>query len=305
MSQEPVQGSSVSSTFHGALFLIYVVSVLVVVPIIYFLTKSELYDQANKELKVLVDVVNSARAIVKDTTRPYFLPKGEFFSTVVSSTVMAKTLASNFHTLQPAYLVRMISDNPLNIENKPQGLEVTVLESLRGSGSSKGVVQTGIIQGRNYLISAVPTKANEECLICHGDAKAAPKEITEKYGTTTGYGWKPGAIVGATLVGVPIADLNSAVLKRAAIVIGIITVLFAGVLVMLNRVVENHIIRPILRITEAAKAISLGRSNEPLVSDRNDEIGALTRAFELMRRSINIATEQIARLNKVRRNPPQ
>jgi sigma-B regulation protein RsbU (phosphoserine phosphatase) len=74
---------------------------------------------------------------------------------------------------------------------------------------------------------------------------------------------------------------------------------------VLNRVVENNIIKPILRITEAAKAISLGRSNEPLVSNRNDEIGALTRAFELMRRSINIATEQIARLNKVRRNPPQ
>jgi HAMP domain-containing protein len=305
MNQEPIQRSSVSSTFHGALFLIYVVSVLVVVPIIYFLTKSELYKQADKELKVLVDVVNSARAIVKDTTRPYFLAKGEFFSTVVSSTVMAKNLASHFHDLQPTYLVRMISDNPLNSENKPEGLEVEVLEMLRNGGNDKGVVQTGTIQGRNYLISAVPTKVHDDCLICHGDPAAAPKEITEKYGTTSGFGWKPGAIVGATLVGVPIADLNSAVLTRSAIVVGIITALFAGVLIVLNRVVQNNIIQPILHITEAAKAISLGRSNEALASDRDDEIGALTRAFELMRRSINIATEQIARLNKSRRNPPQ
>lgn len=305
MSQEPVQGSSVSSTFHGALFLIYVVSVLVVVPIIYFLTKSELYAQADKELKVLVDVVNSARAIVKDTTRPYFMAKGEFFSPVVSSTVMAKELASHFHSLQPSYLVRMISDNPLNIENKPEGLEVTVLEALRNSGNDKGVVQHGTIQGRNYLISAVPTKVHDDCLICHGDPAAAPKEITAKYGMTTGFGWKPGTIIGATLVGVPIADLNSAVLKRSAIVVGIITVLFAGVLIVLNRVVQNNIIQPILHITEAAKAISLGRSNEALTSDRDDEIGALTRAFELMRRSINIATEQIARLNKARRNQTQ
>ena len=109
-----------------------------------------------------------------------------------------------------------------------------------------------------------------------------------------------GTVIGATLVGVPIEDLNSAVLKRAGIVIGIITVLFAGVLIVLNRVVERSIIQPILNITQAAQAVSLGRSNEPLVSERDDEIGALARAFELMRRSINIATDQIARMNKNR-----
>jgi HAMP domain-containing protein len=302
MDQEPVQLESVSGTFHGALFLIYLVSVLAVVPIIYFLTKDELYAQANKELKLLVDVVSSARAIVKEKTRPYFLAKGEFFSPVVSSTVMAKELASQFYKLQPSYLVRMISDNPLNAENRPEGLEVTVLETLRNGASDTGIIQTGTIQGRNFLISAVPTKVHDDCLICHGDPTAAPKEVTAKYGTTSGFGWKPGEIIGATLVGVPVADLNSAVLKRSGIVIGIITVLFAGVLIVLNRVVQNNLIQPILQITEAAKAISLGRSNEPLASDRNDEIGALTRAFELMRRSINIATDQIVRLNKARKS---
>jgi HAMP domain-containing protein len=301
MDQEQVQDESVTDTFHGALFLIYLVSVLAVVPIIYFLTKDELYSQANKELKLLVDVVSSARAIVKDSTRPYFLAKGEFFPPVVSSTVMAKELASQFHKLQPSYLIRMISDNPLNTENMPEGLEVTVLETLRQGGHDKGMIQTGAIHGRNYLISAVPTKVHDDCLICHGDPAAAPKEITVKYGTTNGFHWKSGAIIGASLVGVPVADLNSAVLKRSGIVIGIITILFGGVLIVLNRVVQNHIIQPIMEITDAAKAISLGRSNAPLASDRDDEIGALTRAFELMRRSINIATDQIARLNKARK----
>jgi HAMP domain-containing protein len=107
-------------------------------------------------------------------------------------------------------------------------------------------------------------------------------------------------VIGASLVGVPVADLNAAVLKRAGIVIAIITVLFAGVLIVLNRVVQDNIIRPILQITAAAKTFSLGRSNEPLISARNDEIGALTRAFELMRRSINIASDQIAKLSKPR-----
>ncbi len=301
MDQESVQSESVSGTFHRALFLIYLASVVAVVPLIYFLTKDELFSQANKELKLLVDVVSSARAIVKDKTRPYFLAKGEFFAPVVSSTVMAKELATNFRALQPIYMVRMISDNPLNKDNLPEGLEKDVLETLRQSATDKGIIQTGSIRGRDYLISAVPTKVHDDCLMCHGDPTAAPKEITAQYGTTNGFGWKPGSIIGATLVGVPIADLNSAVMKRAGIVIGIITVLFAGVLIVLNRVVQNDIIQPILHITEAAKAVSLGRSNDPLVSDRYDEIGALTRAFELMRRSINIATAQITRLSKARK----
>jgi HAMP domain-containing protein len=301
MDQEPIQSGSVSGTFHKALLLIYLACVLAVVPIIYFLTKEELFSQANKELKLMVDVVNSARAIVKDTTRPYFLAKGEFFSPVVSSTVMAKELSTQFHKLQPSYMVRMVSDNPLNLDNRPEGLEKEVLETLRQGTFDKGIIQTGLIRGRTYLISAMPTKVHDDCLICHGDPNAAPKEITAQYGTTSGFGWKSGTVIGATLVGVPIADLNSAVMTRAGIVIGIITVLFAGVLIVLNRVVQNNIIQPILHITEAAKAVSLGRSNEPLVSDRDDEIGALTRAFELMRRSINIATGQIARLSKAKR----
>ena len=301
MDPQPDQGRSVSGTFHRALLLIYLVSAIAIVPIIYFLTKDELYAQANKELKLLVDVVSSARAIVVDKTRPYFFAKGEFFSPVVSSTVMAKELSTQFHKLQPAYLIRMVSDNPLNAENMPEGLEIGVLDTLRKSGNDKGIIQTGTIQGRSYLISAVPTKVRDDCLMCHGDPSAAPKEVTAQYGTASGFGWKTGAIIGATLVGVPVADLNSSVMKRSAVVIGIITAMFAGVLIVLNRVVQANIIRPILRITDAAKAISLGRSNEPLVSNRDDEIGALTRAFELMRRSITIATEQIVRLNKARK----
>jgi HAMP domain-containing protein len=301
MDQQQVPAESVSTVFHRALLWIYVISVLAVIPIIYFFTKQEIYDQADKELKVLVDIVRAARAVVSDQTRPYFLPKGEFFPPVVSSTVMAKEIATRFQVFQPSYMIRMISDNPLNAENRPEGLEVSILESLRKAATDKGVVQVGLVRNRNYLISAAPTKVHDECLICHGNPDQAPAEIVAKYGKASGFGWKPGEIIGASLVGVPVADVNAAVMKRTGIVIGIITALFAGVLLVLNRVVQRSIIQPVQRITAAAEAISLGRSNEALTSDRHDEIGALTRAFELMRRSIDIATSQLARA----RRPPK
>jgi HAMP domain-containing protein len=300
MDIETVPGTSVSRSFHRALLLIYLLTTLAMVPVVYFITKDELFTQANNELKLLVDAVSAARSVVKEKTRPYFLAKGEFYSPVVSSTVMAKEMATFFHSLQPNYLIRMVSDNPLNPENRPEGLEREVLENLRTRGDDKTILQTGIIRGNTYLISAMPTKVHDECLLCHGDPAAAPADIQQTYGTTSGYHWTTGTTIGATIVGVPVADLNAAVLKRTGIVIGIITVLFASVLFILNRVVEQNIIKPITNITRAAQAVSLGRSNEALVSDRDDELGALTRAFELMRRSINIATSQIARMNKNR-----
>ncbi|MES9834068.1 MAG: DUF3365 domain-containing protein [Candidatus Thiodiazotropha sp. DIVDIV] len=297
MAHEALPGRSVLSTFHRVLGLTYLVSVLAVIPVIYLMTQSELYSQANKELKLMVDVVRSARAIVRKETRPHFLPKGEFFPPVVSSTVMAKTLASYLKELQPSYLIRMVSDNPLNEENRPEGLELKVLQTLRHDRTDT-LELSGDIRGRKYLISAAVSKVKDGCLICHGDPETAPVEITDKYGKSSGFGWETGTTIGASLVGVPIANLNIEVLKRSVIVIGIITVLFAIVLLVLNRVVEKTIIQPILEITDTAKAVSLGRSNQPLVSDRDDEIGALTRAFELMRRSINIASKHLAKANR-------
>jgi HAMP domain-containing protein len=296
-SQETAQTGSVSSAFYRSLFYIYLISILVAIPTIYFITKDELYSQADKELRLMVDVVRSARAIVKERTRPHFLPQNVFFAPVVSSTVMAKELATQFKKLQPSYLIRMVSDNPLNQENYPEGLELKVLEMLRYGNADSGIVMTGDIQGRQYLISAAATKVSPGCLICHGSAKTAPKEIVDRYGSTTGYGWKSGTIIGASLVGVPLADVNTAVLERFLMVSASITGLFAIVLLVLNRVVQHKIIQPIQEITETAKEVSLGRSNQPFYSERNDEIGALTRSFELMRRSVNIAAKKISKLS--------
>jgi methyl-accepting chemotaxis protein len=268
-------------------------------------TKNELYLQANKELKLMVDVVRSARGIVRERTRPHFLSKGEFFPPVVSSTVMAKELATQLKALQPNYLIRIVSDNPLNHENYPGELEINILKQLRHSyngDNSEGVIMSGILRGRKYLISAAAAKVKDGCLICHGSPKTAPKEIVELYGTTSGYGWQSGEVIGASLVGVPVADLNSALIKRFGIIVGSITLLFTIVLMVLNKVVKNKIILPIQEVTETATHVSHGRSNRPFYSERNDEIGALIRSFELMRRSVNIASRRISRLTEKKKS---
>jgi len=50
---------------------------------------------------------------------------------------------------------------------------------------------------------------------CHGAAASAPEAITTAYGTDSGFNWKVGDIVGASIVGVPLASVNQLVFKRS------------------------------------------------------------------------------------------
>ena len=75
--------------------------------------------QANKELTLLVDMVKSVRNVVREDTRPHFAEKGDYFPIVVSSTVMAKTVAEKFARIRPEYYIKIFADNPLNQDDLP------------------------------------------------------------------------------------------------------------------------------------------------------------------------------------------
>lgn len=280
------KGSRVAKKFNKLLFTLYLVIVALSIPATYYTTQQQIREQAHRELSLLVDMVRSVRNVVREETRPYFLPKGEFFPPVVSSTVMAKTVASKFAVLRPEYYIRIVSDNPLNVENLPDAAEAGILNRFRTSDNPDKIVEVGVLRGQNYLISAAPAAAKEGCLRCHGKADAAPTQIIEKYGGKSGFGYRIGDVVGASVVGVPMANLNEQVLIRSLIIVGMLTLLFAVIFLFINALVKRSIIAPLLSISEAAKSASRGKLNESISIDRDDEIGELAYSFELMRRSL-------------------
>jgi methyl-accepting chemotaxis protein len=289
--------SSITKRFNKALLALYIVSIGVSIPITYYLTRQQVMNQANKELTILVDMVRAVRNVVREDTRPYFTAKGEFFPVTVSSTVMAKTVASKFTREQPDYYIKIASDNPLNLEDMPELLEADLLERFRQDTTLKHVVESGIVKGKPYLVSAASATAKEGCLRCHGDPAAAPEAIREKYGTTHGYHWKVGDVVGTSVVGVPLADLNGIVIKRSLIVIIALSVIYAITLFIVNSLVRRSIISPLLEITNAAYDVSHGKdaASLELSSNRDDEIGTLAHSFGLMRRSMELALQKVTK----------
>ena len=289
------RSSSIRGRFNRALLMFYVISVLISIPATYFLTKQQVLSQADRELTLLVDMIRAARNVVREETRPYFMPKGEFFGPTISSTVMANTIAGKFLREQPDYYIKIASDNPLNLKNLPEPLETQLLSRFRADSELKRIVETGTVKGKLYLVSAAPAKVKKGCMKCHGDPAEAPGEITGPYGTTSGYHYTMGDVVGATVVGVPLADINSLVLKRSIGVVITLSVLFALVLVLVNLLVRRSIINPLTSITAHAYDVSHGNFDAVFDKEnlRDDEIGELAISFELMRRSMLLAAKRL------------
>ncbi len=276
---------SVSRRFNLALLMLYLLSIAIAAPVIYVTTERQVYQQADKELRMLVDMVRSIQGYVAGHLRPFFMEKGMFLSAGFSGIVATSLVAEEFAKHQPGYYIKNVSDNPLNPKNSPQPFEQQLLSRFRADRSMGEITEVGALNGKRMLVSAAPKESKKGCLKCHGEPSKAPDEIKKTYGETYGYYYKDGDVVGVSLVGVPVNDVQAVATQRSLIAIGLLTALFAVIFLSINVLVRRNLVKPILEISDAAKAISQGRMDSPMESERNDEVGDLIKSIELLRRS--------------------
>ncbi|MCU7806029.1 MAG: DUF3365 domain-containing protein [Candidatus Thiodiazotropha sp. (ex Lucinoma borealis)] len=296
--QSTKQGTrrSLSKRFNLSLIVMYVFTVAVTTPAIYFITKQQVYNRAEQDLILLVDVVKSIQNFVANDLRPHFMKEQIYYSPSFSGIVATSRIAKYLKQKQPQYYISNVSDNPLNPKNKVQGLEQDLLNKFR-SNRNMGLLNTmGEINGQTYLVSSAPKVSKKGCLRCHGEPERAPEDVKATYGTESGFGYRTGEVVGVSVVGVPLEDVQSLTIRHSLMVIGGITLLFTILFVVVNLLVRRLILEPIMEITTVAKAVSHGDViREVNMKDRKDEIADLANAFELMRRSLVAAMKRIKR----------
>ena len=184
----------------------------------------------------------------------------------------------------------------MNPENEVKGIESDLLKQFRENRSLETLDTEGIIDGQQYLVSAAPKVSRKGCLRCHGDPDKAPADVISSFGKSRGYGYGINDVVGVSVVGVPLDDVQALTINRSLMVIVGITVLFALLFVVVNLLVRRLVLVPIVEITKVAKAVSKGDINrEVIVAQRGDEIADLASAFELMRRSLLTAMKRLKR----------
>jgi HAMP domain-containing protein len=288
--------NSLSKRFNISLAIVYFITILVTTPAIYFYTREQVYDRAENELEILVDVVKSIQSFVAKDLRPHFMKEQIFYSPSFSGIVATTRVANYFSQEQPQYYISNGSDNPLNPNNTAEGLELELLKMFRRDRTLESFNTIGVINGKNYLVRSVPKISKKGCLRCHGIPENAPYDVKVTYGTDSGFGYKAGDVVGVSVVGVPLEDVQTLSISRGLVFIGAVTLLFTIIFLVVNQLVRTQMLKPIMEITTVAKAVSRGDvSREMPVRKRNDEIADLAIAFELLRRSLVSAIKRMRR----------
>jgi HAMP domain-containing protein len=282
---------SLKQQFNNALILIYLASLLVSLPLVYYFSSESVYNNANKELSLLVDMIYSMRKTISKDVRPELLKQNILSpASALSSTVFTRHTAVHFNKLRPNYYIKVASDNPLNLKNKTLPLEQEILDYFRAHTNKKKLVKEGLINGKRFLLSAAPSTAKKNCNTCHSTPENAPEQIVKTYGTKSGYGYQIGDIVGASFVGVPLEDITLLTLKRGLALLGLLTLLFSISLIIINYLVNRKILTPLNEITKATHTLCKGDLDSPIKMQTrkvSDEMSDLAHSIELLRKSLN------------------
>lgn len=206
---------------------------------------------------------------------------------------------TTFRVLQaqfPDYSYREPATNPTNPNDRPTDWQADIIDVFAHDPKLTEFVSQRATATGPILFVAKPIRVTDQsCLECHSVPSAAPRSMVDLYGTTNGFGWKLGDLVGAQIVSVPMRlALDRANHTFAAFVAGLAAV-FAVTAVLLNLMLEYIVVRRVKRISQTANEVSLGAMSAPEIpATGSDEIALLAQSFNRMRRSLENAMKLLS-----------
>ena len=193
------------------------------------------------------------------------------------------------------YSYKAAALNPTNPRDKAFEWEAEIVEAFRANPAKKKIVGVRPTTHGDSLYLARPIKITDNaCLDCHGDPANAPQTLLEKYGPANGFGWKLNEIVGAQIVSVPLSGSIQDARLAFIVFMGLLVVMFATFIIVLNAMLKNIVIRPATTMSEIADQVSKGDLEVPAFDvSGKDEMATLAGSFNRMRRSVERAMRML------------
>lgn len=245
-------------------------------------------EEVLQSSRIMMESAAGARKYTSEQIAPILKPLiGQHFYPQSVSAYGAKRNFDVIHSKFPDFSYREAALNPTNPQDRATDWEADIINDFRAHpGKDEDSFVRSTATGP-MLELARPLVNKPACLECHSTAASAPASMVAIYGNENGYGWKPGEIIGAQIVSVPMsASAVRASHIRSLFVIpflAFLALLFISVNVLLNFVVVG----PIEKIAKTAEAISLGEINTPEYQyGKKDQIGRLSASFNRMHRSL-------------------
>ncbi|MBU6498561.1 MAG: DUF3365 domain-containing protein [Rhodospirillales bacterium] len=253
-------------------------------------------DAVLENARVMMSAANAIQAYTDHDIVPLtgLEQNGQFLPASVPF-FAARTTFQGVHAAFPDYSLAEVALNPTNQEDRPSDWQADFIRGFRNNqhlAHQSGIRATPT--GPSLSLAEPIAVGDPSCLACHSTPDVAPASMVRKYGANNGFGWNLHEIVGAQIVSVPmalpLAKANAAFMTFMVILAG----MFLVVLVILNLLLHYIVIKPVVRVSTIANAVSLGQSDvEEYQKPGRDEIASLSASFNRMRRSLDSAMRML------------
>ena len=276
--------------FNLILLVLFATGGLIISQVLYSFLVNNARREVLQDAQLMMASAKSVREYTSSDLAPLLEKNPQHKKRFLAETVPAFGAVTTFNNLRrqyPDYTYREATLNPTNPEHRAADWEADVIGYFRDHPGQKeftGVRDTAMGPS---LYLATPIPADPPCMECHSRPAAAPPAMIATYGPDNGFGWKPGSIVAAQIVSVPMSvPVQNA--KRAFYLLLIYLVATVLVtIIVLDSGVYFIVIRPLKLVSDAADRISKGETNPaPLPVKGSDEIATVTASFNRMQVSL-------------------
>jgi protein-histidine pros-kinase len=262
--------------------------------------RQEFQDDARAEVIQNARIMLGAADAIRKYTTEHIQPivKAAASTEFQPPSVPSFAAQTNLRTLQERFIDYSYKEaalNPTNPIDRASDWESDIINIFRSQKDMTEFVSERETPAGHVLTLAHPIVIRDSsCLACHGAPALAPASMTALYGTANGFGWQLLDVVGAQVVSVPmtvpLAEADQMLMLFLVNLVGI----FLVIIVILNVLLHYVVIKPVVRISKIASAVSLGEMDaEEYVKRGKDEIASLTHSFGRMRRSLEGAMKML------------
>ncbi len=264
-------------------------------------------NQITSEALILFKTMNSIRDYTDTQVNPELAERLE--TEFLPQSVPAYSAREVFEKLRTdedlsEYFYKEATLNPSNLRDKTDRFETEIVERFRENQNLKELRGfRSVPSGELFYIARPIPITQASCLECHSTPDRAPKSMIERYGTANGFGWKLNEIIGAQVIYVPASQVFQIARQSFILVMGIVVVIFAAAIFLVNLWLKRYVVRPLNRMTQVAEAVSTGDMEAEFEQKSSDEVGSLAQAFTRMKTSLAIALKRLEQYRLERRRP--
>lgn len=239
---------------------IFIVVLTLFSVISYTMEHQQAKDEVMQTAKLILEMVASIRKYTIEEVAPLLGSTHAHQPQCIPAYAAIKTF-SHLKAKLEQYEYKESMLNPKNPLHRAAEWEVELIRAFRNQTDLKILIGNRHTQTSDYMYLAMPMiMTDHKCLKCHDTSSNAPPEIFKKYGEN-GFGWTLNDVLGVKIITVPTSLAHQKARNSVFTLLISIVCVFAFVMLAINIMLKNSIVRPILSISEIAEQISFGKKS--------------------------------------------